>query len=47
MRDIIDVDNNQLLRVRNPWGQQEWRLDWSESPLETDPDRDFLKKHLS
>ena len=32
-----------LMRVRNPWGHGEWILDWSDKPVNDDPDYQKLK----
>jgi hypothetical protein len=33
--------------VRNPWGHGEWMLDWSDKPLNNDPDYMKLDKYLN
>lgn len=33
------------MRVRNPWGHSEWMLDWSDKPLNSDPDYMKLDKY--
>jgi hypothetical protein len=33
------------MRVRNPWGHGEWMLDWSDNPLNKDPDYMKLSKY--
>lgn len=46
-KDTFETDTNQLIRVRNPWGQREWELDWSEKPKDPNPEHDFLKIHMN
>lgn len=41
----LDKDDYDLIRVRNPWGNSEWLLEWSDTPLDDDPDCQQLKKH--
>jgi hypothetical protein len=40
------AENFNLMRVRNPWGHGEWMLDWSDKPLNNDPDYTKLNKYL-
>jgi hypothetical protein len=34
-----------LVRVRNPWGNSEWLLEWSDTPLDDDPDCQQLQNN--
>lgn len=42
-----DKQEFHLLRIRNPWGHGEWILDWSDTPVDSDPDYQKLKKYQS
>jgi Calpain family cysteine protease len=32
--DIREVDDHRLLQLRNPWGDEEWKLDWSDYDID-------------
>lgn len=34
------------MRIRNPWGHGQWALDWSDRPINDDPDYMKLDKYL-
>ena len=43
--DTFDKEHFNLMRVRNPWGHGEWILDWSDKPVDSDPDYGKLQKY--
>lgn len=47
--DMLDLHTKEedfsLIRVRNPWGHGEWFLDWSDNPMDKNPEYTKFPKY--